>query len=108
MTPSTATARSWFSSACLLRLEAALDPVRGLDALRGIDLLGRVALDVDQGDLAADQLGLAVGGLHDRLVPLAERHLHRAAGPFERHVLERRPHFLVARLLALVLLHRLL
>src|SRR5258706_10187154 len=105
MTLSTATARSWFS---YLLLETVLDPVGRLHALRRVHLLRRIALHVDQRDLAVDQLGLAVRGLHDRLVALAERHLHRAAGTFEGHVLERRADLLVARPLAAVLLHRFL
>src|SRR4051794_41032651 len=106
MTPSTKTERSWFSYRLLL--EAALDPVRRLDALGWIDLLGRVALDVDQGQLAVDQLGGAVGGLHHGLVALADRHLHRAAGAFEGGALQRRRDLLVGRPLAAVGVLRLL
>src|SRR6185436_17491514 len=99
MTPSTATERSWFKP-CLWAgsvslLEAALDPVGGLDALGRVHLLRRIALHVDQRELAVHQLGRAVRRLHDRLVSLADCHAHRAAGPFEGHVLERGADLLV-------------
>src|SRR5205823_2416427 len=102
MTLSTATERSWFrrnqgrttiffnpqlatlappSSVSLL--EAALDPVGRLHAVRRVHLLRGIALDVDQGELSVRQPGRAVGGLHDGLVPLADRHAHRAARTFE-------------------------
>src|SRR2546421_7887276 len=99
MTLSTATARSWFSYFLLL-LEAVLDPVRRFDALGRVDPLGRITLDVDERELAVDELGRAVHRLHHRLVALADRHLHRAAGPLEGRVLERRADFLVRRPLA--------
>src|SRR5687768_3938007 len=89
-------------------LEAALDPVRRLHALGRIDLLGRIALDVDDGELAALELRLAVGRLHDGLVPLADRHAHGAAWTFEGRALQRRAHLLVGGALAAVAVLRLL
>src|SRR5437016_1912278 len=106
MTLSTATARSWFSY--FLLLETVLDPVRRLHVLGRVHLLRGVALDVDQRQLAVDELGRPVSGLHHRLVALAVRHLHRAAGAFEGGVLERRADLFIARPLAAVLLHCLL
>src|SRR5437899_3296316 len=67
-----------------------------------------ITLHIDDGELAARQPGLAVGGFHDRLVAFADRHLHRAAGAFERHVLERRADLLVRGLLAAIRVLRLL
>src|SRR5687768_7755320 len=107
MRPSRPTERSWFRRnqgqttfsvsktwpvplfVRLFRFEAALDPVRGLDAVGRIDLLGRIALDVDDGELAALDLGLAVHGFHDRLVALADRHADCAARAFEGRALQR-------------------
>src|SRR5882762_4080851 len=101
MTPSTPTERSSFRPvSALLGLEAALDPVGRLHAFGRIHLLGGVALHVHYGQLAARELGLAVGGFHDRLVAFADRHLHRAARAFVRHVLERGADLLVGRALA--------
>src|SRR5262245_27637814 len=101
--------REWrpLVSGSRLLLEAALDPVGALHALGRIDRLRRVALDVDQRQLAVHQLVLAVGRLHDRLVSLADRHAHGAAGTFEAHVLQRLADFLVRRPLAAVGGHRL-
>src|SRR5215475_14009775 len=67
----------------LLLLEAALDPVGALHAFGRIHDLRGVALDVDERELAVHELRLAVRGLHDRLVALADRHAHRAAGSLE-------------------------
>src|ERR1043166_4263406 len=122
MTPSTATERSSFSrksgtvpiyakqglSIFLLGLEAALDPVGRLHALRRVHLVRGIALHVDDGELALDELRLPVGGFHDRLVALAVRHLHRSAGAFEAQVLERRADLLIGRRLAAIGVLRLL
>src|SRR5215467_6994190 len=82
-----------------LLLEAVLDPVAALHALGRVDRFGRIALHVDHGELAADVPGHAVRGLHDRLVAVADRHPHLAAGAFEGEALERRADFLVRRTL---------
>src|SRR4051812_10235946 len=114
MMPSTPTERSWFirktaaaqaaaaQRGDLLRLEAALDPLRGLHAFRRVHLLGRIALHVHHGNLAALHLGLAVGRFHDRLVAVADRHAYLAAGTLERQALQRGRHLLGRRALAAV------
>src|SRR5205823_10235285 len=51
-------------------------------------------------ELSARELGLAVGRFHDRLVALADRHLHRAPGAFVVEMLEGGGDLLVRRLLA--------
>src|SRR5438067_3233587 len=101
MTPSTATERSSFRPVpALLGFEAALDPVGRFHAFRRVHLIGGIALDVDHCELSARELGLAVGRLHDRLVALADRHLHRAPWAFVVEMLEGGGDLLVRRLLA--------
>src|SRR5712692_2369173 len=78
-----------------LLLEAALDPVGAGHAVGRIHRLGRIALHVGDGELAADELGDPVGGLRDRLVTLTDRHAHAAARTFAGHALERRADLLV-------------
>src|SRR2546429_1747345 len=109
MTPSTTTEtisctqkngrweRPLFQSRGLFRFEAALDPVGRLHLRRRVDLVGAVVADVGEGDLAPLQLGCAVGGVHDRLVALAVRHLHDAARALEGEAGKRVAELLVRR-----------
>src|SRR6266566_4596828 len=73
----------------LLRLEARLDPGFAFDAIGRVHLIRGIALDIDDLQLTAFDLGRADGSVHDRLMPLAERHLDRSAGTFENQVLQR-------------------
>src|SRR5512134_2323874 len=66
-----------------LLLEPAGDPVGGLHAIRRVDRVRRVALDVGHRHLALDLLAHAVDGLGDRLVAGADRHLDLAPGALE-------------------------
>ena len=80
--------------------EAGLDPGFALDAVRRIHLVGRVARDVDDRELAARGLGGADRRIHHRLMALAERHLHGAARTLEGQVLERRDDLVLVGLVA--------
>src|SRR5712692_8717870 len=91
-----------------LLLEAALDPVGAGHAVGRIHRFSRIALHVGDRELAADELGDAVGGLRDGLVTLADRHAHDTARAFETHALERRADLFVRRALAAVRGHGLL
>src|SRR5207253_3368266 len=70
---------------------------RSLHACWRIHLVGRVALDIDDREPAIRVLGLAIDGLHDRLVSNAVGELDRAPGSLVGHVLERCADLLVRR-----------
>src|SRR5262245_53825673 len=71
----------------LLRLEARPDPGFALDAVGRVHLVGGIAFNIDDLQLTAFDLGRADRRVHDRLMPLAERHLYRSTATFECQVL---------------------
>src|SRR6266498_2662879 len=83
-------------------LESRLYPLVALDSVGGRDSRCREALDIGDGDLAADVLGHAIRGALHGLMALAQRHVDLASGRLETQILERRDDLLLARPLAAI------
>src|SRR6266508_5752056 len=83
-------------------LESRLYPLVALDSVGGRDSRCREALDIGDGDLAADVLGHAIRGALHGLMALAQRHVDLASRRLETQILERRDDLLLARPLAVI------